>query len=423
MLYLLAAAWRRPAQTTSRPRRGSRGRPAALAAALLLWSGAPSAEVRVDGERLLVDGRPFQVRGAAGTDRLAELKLLGANTVRTYGEDPGPVLDAAAAVGLKVIAGFWLEHPRRGFDYADRRQVEAQLERLAGTVERYRHHPALLLWGLGNEVEAELADPAAVWPAIEEAARLVKRLDPAHPAMAVLAETGEDKVRRLAAAAPSIDVLGVNSYGDALPSLPGRVRAQGWRGPLLVTELGPLGQWQAGRTAWGAAIEPSSTEKARLLARHLAPLERATAGQIVFFWGQKQEVTPTWHGLFLAEGEWTQPLEAMAAAWQGRTPGGNRAPRIDAFALSPDARQASLSAQDPDGDRLAVAWRILAESTRLGVAGDAEPVPADHSAALAAAGAEGARIGALPAGRYRLFVTVRDGRGAAAVANLPFEVR
>jgi len=313
-----------------------------------------------------------------------------------------------------------LEHPRRGFSYADRNQVDAQLARLRDLVLRHRDDPALLLWGIGNEVEAELADTSAVWPAIDEAARLVKSLDPAHPTLAVLGETGRDHVTRLRRAAPGIDVLGVNSYGDGLLTLAARVRAQGWSGPLIVTELGALGQWQAAKTPWGAAIEPTSTEKAARLRRYLAALAPETGGQLLFLWGHKQEVTPTWHSLLLPGGEWIEASEVMAEAWRGTTPGGNRAPRIAGLRLTAPDR-AELDAIDPDGDALSVEWRLLEESTDLRKAGDAEAVPPDRSAALHEAGMRGVRVGPLGRGNYRLFVTVRDGRGAAATGNLPFQ--
>lgn len=392
-----------------------------LAALALLPLVPASAQVLVRDRTLVVEGRPFPVRGAAGLTRLADLKALGATVVRTYGEPPGPVLDEARRVGLKVIVGFWLEHPRRGFDYGDAAQRTAQLDRLRAMVRQYRNHPALLLWGLGNEVEAELADHAAVWPAIGEAARMVRMEDPSHPRMAVLAEAGGDKIARLMRAAPDIDVLGVNSYGEALPSLAQRVRAQGWQGPLIVTELGAIGQWQAPRAPWGAAIEPSSTAKAGMLAQLLSRLG-GTDGQVLFFWGQKQEVTPTWHGLFLPGGEWVQALEVAATAWGGATPGGNRAPRIEALRWMDDAT-AQVVTTDPDGDRLTIRWTLLAEQTVLGVAGDAEAVPPEFATALGPNGAAMMRVGALPPGRYRLFVTVTDGRGAGASGNLPFERR
>jgi len=391
---------------------------------------ASAADVTVKGTAIVVDGQPFVVRGGAGGEQLTLLKGLGATTVRSYGGDPGPLLAEAERIGLKVIIGLWLEHPRRGFDYRDRRAVEAQLAAIRATVEQYRGSPALLAWGIGNEVEAELADPSPVWPAIEEAAKLVKSLDPHHPTMAVLQETGADKVRKIKAQAPSIDILGVNSYGDAVPSVPGRARAQGWSGPLLVSEFGALGQWQAGRTPWGALLELNSTEKAERLRRYLTALEDAGVGQILFLWGHKQEVTPTWHSLLLPTGEWTESAEAMAAAWGGTTPGADRAPRIAALTLDPGpvwprgtTARATLRAYDPDGDAIAVEWHVLEESTDLKEAGDAEMVPAGHDEALRDADNKGVTIAGLVSGHYRLFAYLRDGRGGGATVNLPFQVR
>lgn len=405
---------------------------------LLLFSAAaaPSSAqdavpaVTVQGERILIGGKPFPIRGAAGQSRFDLLRQLGATTIRTYGDESGFVLQEAQKHGLKVIAGFWMEHPRRGFDYKDRAAVDRQLARLAAFVERFKSHPALLMWGIGNEVEAELADDSLVWPAIEQAARLVRQRDPKHPAMAVLAETGTDKIVKLRRHAPSIQVLGINSYGEALPSVAERARSQGWMGPLLLTEIGALGQWAAKRTAWGAAIEPSSDEKAVLLARYLTILEPQSQGQLVFYWGQKQEVTPTWHSLLLQSGEWLQSAEVLAAAWGGRTPGGNRAPRIDRLRFVQDNEwngdatgHAEVAVHDPDGDPLGVVWTVMAESTDLRSSGDAEAVPPSFPQALREPGPKGVGIAGLKPGQYRLFVTVRDGRGAAATANLPFRVK
>lgn len=382
------------------------------------------------GQTILVDGKPFTVQGAAGHERLDLLKQLGGNTIRTYGAEEAWVLDEAHKHGMKLILGFWLEHPRRGVSYRDPAFVKAQLDRLAGFVEKHKKHPALLMWGIGNEVESELADDAEVWPGIEAAAKLVKRLDPAHPTLAVLAEAGNNKVAKLKAAAPSIDILGVNSYGEGLPSLPGRVRQQGWTGPLIITELGPRGQWQAAKSPWGAFIEPSSSEKAALLARYLPALSPpATNGHLVFLWGHKQEVTPTWHSMLLSSGEWTETAEALAKVWRGHTPGGNHAPRIKQFGLTHAAiwpanvaGRAKLEAEDPDKDMLKAEWLVMAESTDLRVAGDKEAVPAAFPRATLGGDLNGVSIQGLNPGRYRLFLVLRDGKGAAATANLPFTV-
>ncbi|MEP9366525.1 glycoside hydrolase family 2 TIM barrel-domain containing protein [Xanthobacter sp. VNH20] len=401
--------------------------------------------VTVRGTELLLDGVPFVPNGAAGVKRLADLKATGANVVRTYGQDPGEILDSAQRAGLKVIVGFWLEHPRRGFNYGDRAAAESQLADLQRMVERYRTHPALLLWGVGNEVETELtaAEAEPVWPAIEQAAKLVKTLDPAHPVMAVLADTGTDKVETLKRLAPSIDVLGLNAYGDSVLTIVGRARTQGWTGPIIVTELGAIGQWQAGKTAWGAPIEPTSTAKADQVRRYLSVLKQSHTGALPFYWGQKQEVTPTWHSLFVPSGEWTETVEAMAESWGGKPPadpkakldgglpmGANHAPRILSLQLrGPNSFdhaggvQVALAATDPDGDPLKAEWQIMGETPVRGVGGDAEPVPPAFPEALHDPTLNGVRIQGLAAGHYRVFVTLRDGRGAAATGNIPFEVR
>ena len=397
---------------------------------LLLAAALPArADVRVEGTRLLVDGKPFQAHGVAGWGNLDMLHGLGVTTIRTYGDNGEDVLDAAQRLGLKVILGFWLEHPRRGFDYNNPAHVEPQMARLRDFVLAHKDHPALLMWGIGNEVESELTDDSQVWPAIEEAARLVKSLDPDHPTLAVLAETGADKVAKLKAQARSIDVLGINSYGESVPSVPARARAQGWTGPLIVTELGAIGQWQAPKTGWGAAIEPTSTQKAVLLDKQLATIGPDSAGQILFLWGWKQEVTHTWHSLLLPTGEWQQSAEIMAAAWGGRTPGGNRAPRIAALAFANSdviapGREivARLDASDPDGDSLIVEWEIMEEQQTLLKAGDAEPELRRFPQAIRAAANNAVTLGGLAPGGYRLYVTVRDGKGAAAAGNLPFRV-
>ena len=397
---------------------------------LLLAAALPArADVRVEGTRLLVDGKPFQAHGVAGWGNLDMLPGLGVTTIRTYGDNGEDVLDAAQRLGLKVILGFWLEHPRRGFDYNNPAHVEPQMARLRDFVLAHKDHPALLMWGIGNEVESELTDDSQVWPAIEEAARLVKSLDPDHPTLAVLAETGTDKVAKLKAQAPSIDVLGINSYGEGVPSVPARVRAQGWTGPLILTELGAIGQWQAPKTGWGAAIEPTSTQKATLLEKQLSAIGPDSAGQILFLWGWKQEVTHTWHSLLLPTGEWQQSAEIMAAAWGGRTPDGNRAPRIAALAFANSdviapGREivARLDASDPDGDSLIVEWEIMDEQQTLLKAGDAEPELRRFPQAIRAAANNAVTLGGLAPGAYRLYVTVRDGKGAAAAGNLPFRV-
>ncbi|MFG1280888.1 glycoside hydrolase 5 family protein [Xanthobacter autotrophicus] len=401
--------------------------------AFLMSSSLQAAQVSVRGAEIVVDGKPFIPNGASGDARFTDLKTLGATVVRTYGQEPGEILDAAQRAGLKVIVGFWLGHPRLGFDYANRTAVTQQLETLRHMVDRYRTHPALLMWGIGNEVEVDLSpeEAMAVWPAIEEAAKLAKTLDGQHPTMAAVAEVGTDKAAQIKRLAPSIDVIGINGYSDGLLTSAKRARAQGWTGPIMLTEMGAQGHWDAPTAPWGAPLEPTSSQKADRVRRYLLAARQAGVGAMPFLWGHKQEVTPTWYSLLLPTGEWTETVEAMADIWGGTPPGGaNHAPRILALAFAGPSRlpagnetHVRLTATDPDGDSLKVEWQVMAETTVRSVGGDPEPVPPSFPEGIHDPHPAGVRIAGLPPGRYRVFVTVRDGRGAAATGNLPFEIQ
>ncbi len=407
-------------------------------------AGAPgmgaTAEVRLEQKNdtavLLLEGKPFVLKGAAGVTYLKTLAQAGATTVRTYGDDQIAVLDQAKAAGLKVVQGLWMEHPRRGFSYADPAQVEAQNARLLGAVESYKNHPALLVWGLGNEIETEVADPRPLWAAVEVMAKKIKAIDPNHPIMLTVAEIGDDKARQIREACPSIDILGVNTYGDAVLSLGERLRAQGWTKPVIISELGPVGQWQVARTSWGAPVEPTSTQKAATMKTLYDAASRTVPnllGIFPFYWGDKQEQSATWHGMLLADGTRLGVVDVLGELWTGKPPL-NRAPLIEAVHLEGDSvgsearlpvgssRQVSVSATDPDGDPLRFVWMVSAEATDLKVGGDIEAVPPAHPDTVTAISGNKAVLSVPTPGAYRLFVTVFDGHNNAATANVPFLV-
>ena len=70
---------------------------------------------------------------------------------------------------------------------------------------------------------------------------------------------------RIKARAPSLDLIGVQLYGD-IEGMQGRLRDAGWTGAYVVTEWGPTGHWESPETAWGAPIEDDASRKAALLA-------------------------------------------------------------------------------------------------------------------------------------------------------------
>ncbi|MGC4030787.1 MAG: glycoside hydrolase family 2 TIM barrel-domain containing protein [Tepidisphaeraceae bacterium] len=112
------------------------------------------------------DGKPYFIHGAGGGGSMELLKNLGGNSVRTWGaDDLGPQLDAAQKLGLSVCVGIWLGHEDRinHFNYDDPAQVARQLETAKAAILKYKDHPAVLMWGIGNEMEGSPGTKASIW--------------------------------------------------------------------------------------------------------------------------------------------------------------------------------------------------------------------------------------------------------------------
>lgn len=399
--------------------------------------------VEDDGRyRLLVNGAPFHVRGAGLENGDQEaLAARGGNAFRTWrpgtSNEPGrAVLDRAQRNGLFVALGIDVPKERHGFDFDDREAVDAVLARIRTDVLQYKDHPALLMWVVGNELNLEARNPA-VWDAVDAIAEMIHALDPNHPVMTTLAGLDPDVVEQVKARADSLDLLGIQLYGD-IAHLPAKLRESQWTGPYIVTEWGPTGHWESPETAWGAPIEDDSSTKARLIEQryrdYIASDTRQGLGSFVFLWGQKQERTPTWYGLFLSTGESTPSVDAMQRLWTGRSPG-NVSPTItpieidgqraaDSITLAPGrAHLARVVAGDADGDALDYRWSVRRESAAQTIGGDPEAVPPEVPVRLTPTDEGQVRFDAPAApGAYRLFVEVRDGKGHAAYANVPFRV-
>ena len=141
---------------------------------------------KADGYQLTVDGEPFFIKGAGlEFGHLKSLAEAGGNAFRTWrvanGErDAIDILDEADALGLKVCMGLDIARERHGFDYSDQDAVSAQNEEMMRDVVRLKDHPALLMWGLGNELNLR-AKNDGVWDAIEDLALRIKEADPDHP--------------------------------------------------------------------------------------------------------------------------------------------------------------------------------------------------------------------------------------------------
>ena len=418
----------------------------AAAACLAATAGgsfaAEHVELKRDGDAvtLVADGKPLRVKGAGGSEQLALLAQSGGNAIRTWGvgDDTQNLLDDAQKNGVQVVLGVWLDREEdQKMDYNDLDKTAAQFGRVREAVEKYKDHPAVLAWAIGNEMEGyKDGDNAAIWSHIEACAALVKRLDPNHPTMTVTAEVGGRRVASIHRLCPSIDIMGINSYGG-VASIPQRYRAAVPEGytpkPYLVTEYGPPGTWEIGRNGFDAPEEMTSTAKGELYAQIYEKLEadkELCLGSFAFTWGAKREATSTWFGMFLHDGSKLAAVDDLAAAWGGKVT--NHCPTIEPLKLAGGASgsaapgatlKVTTKVADPDGDPLKVQWTLAGEQSVLFNGGETMDATAEFPDAISAAGEDSVTV-TMPQqpGIYRLYAVVHDGKKAAATANVPLQV-
>lgn len=399
---------------------------------LLRITNAAAIPVQIrDGKMIRADA-PYFVLGAGGETRLPELKSRGANSFRTWSTDKlATQLAEAEKLGLTVCAGIWLEPECSWFSYRNPEHCERQLARVREIVLKHRNAPALLCWGLGNEVEGD-GKNAAFWQQLERLARMVKLEDPAHPTFTGLAGITADKAAGMNEHAPSLDFVGVNTYG-ALPMLRKFLVDMKWTRPWMVTEYGPQGFWERPKTPWGAPLEQTSAEKVEMIGRtYRAAIrpEGGCLGSYVFLWGQKQEATATWFGLFTRAGESIATVDLLQELWTGKT-AENRAPVVVRL-IGPDGKnavapgaafEAQVEATDPDGDKLTYRWEVMSETAKHDSKGHELPLDPIAGCAEHATGAAAKITAPSQPGNYRLFCYALDGKGHAGTANVPFQVK
>jgi hypothetical protein len=417
-------------------------RPATLALAVVMAGGAQAqnkgVEIVRDGAayRLIRNGQPYFIRGAAGCMFPERLAAAGGNSMRAG----AGALDRAGRLGLTVLAELPLGKPRLGFNYSARQQVERQEATLREIVLKHKGQPALLMWALGDELEVgtTAAERAPMWQEVNRLAEMIHRIDGGHPVITIVGDAYRRILAEIDQYCPALDAVGLDSYVDML-TVPQDLEKQGWRRPYVVTQFGPRAPWQVARTSWKVPLEDTSTEKADFYQRaYLKAVEGVPQclGSYVFEWGYHNEKTPTWYGMFLPDGSATGAVEVMTFLWKGVWPA-NRSPRIghggirvrQVGASDPAERIYSrgtrllceVDASDPGGDAVSFSWEVRPDvADNPTVSGDREEAAAPIADAIVSSDRNHAMI-RLPdkPGNYRIFVYVLDGKGAAATANVP----
>lgn len=201
---------------------------------LILWisilffalANAQVDTIGIAGRHLLLNKAPYTIKGVCynpvpkGSDKrsfesltedLVLMKEAGVNTIRIYSPvDDKSVLDEIHHAGIKVIIGI-------GYNQGGYYDI------LSGSfidyINKYKDHPAILLWELGNEYnyhpEWFEGDMKNWYQALNKAADLIHQSDVSHP---VTTAHGELPDSLALAMCPNIDVWGMNVYRDDNPT-------------------------------------------------------------------------------------------------------------------------------------------------------------------------------------------------------------
>jgi hypothetical protein len=408
-------------------------------------TSAIKVEIVEDGGnyQLLRGGKPYLVKGAGlnSTD-LESVAAHGGNSIRTWAVDHGAepaqqLLDRALALGMTVSLCLEFARERQGFDYNDPVAVARQAEQTRARVLKYKDHPALLTWIIGNELNFDFENPR-VYDAVNAISKMIHELDPYHPTTTAVAGFDTRALQAIEDRAPDLDFLSFQVYAD-LVNLPEHIKLAQFDKPYFVTEWGAVGHWEVWKTRWGAPVEHTSSQKAENYARSyrkaLQPFAGQALGNYVFLWGQKQEKTPTWYGMYLDSGEETEVVDVMHYIWNQKWPE-NRSPAVGPVSLdnktamdnvtlsSGESYQAKLEVTEPDNDPVSYFWELRPESSADQVGGDHEEVPPRISGLIEnPTSAEITLVAPEKQGAYRLFVYVYDDHNHAAHANIPFYVQ
>ncbi len=345
---------------------------------------APGGAVKVTGSRgswqLTVAGQPYTIKGltwgppaADAPTYLPDVRSMGVNTLRTWGTDSStkPLLDAAAAQGIKVINGFWLQPgggPGAGgcVDYVtDTTYKNSMLDEFAQWVDTYKSHPATLMWNVGNESVLGLqncyggagleAQRDAYTSFVNDVAKKIHAIDPDHPVTSTDAWTGAWPYYKRNA--PGLDLYAVNSYANLC-----KVRQDwidgGYDKPYIITEGGPAGEWEVPDDVNGIPDEPTDVQKADGYTRAWGCVTGhagVALGATLFHYGREHDFGGVWFNL-VPDGLKRLSYYAVKKAYTGSA-GGNTPPVITNMAVSPASaapagREFTVHAdiRDPDGD-------------------------------------------------------------------------
>jgi hypothetical protein len=399
--------------------------------------------VKVTGQKgswaLEVSGKPFYIKGVGvgnmkgknGEDYLKMAQELGANAVRTWGVDQGTqeYFDTAHKYGLMVDAGIWMNFANRDakFTYiGDNDYKKNKRKEIEDYVNKFKSHPALLMWNVGNEAiffTKDEQERVELSKFLEQMVKLVHQLDPDHPVIYTSADT--TALPYIANYVPSLDIFGMNIYGSVRISH-GKWDKSALNIPYCVTEYGPHGPWDVKKDQNGASQDEPDQGKAaiyRNMTNDIIGFKGYNLGGFVFHLGETTQESLTWWNI-------NYKLFGRSAFWEvykiytGSKPS-NLPPRITALKLSKTKGIApggavDIIAEASDNDSNPLDYQFLVSTAQEGIL--EYYVNKEVPVKFNCEGTSFRMTAPEKKGVYRLYLIVNDGYGNVAVANRSFKV-
>lgn len=275
--------------------------------------------------KLYKDGKPYVIKGAAGYTHLGTLKDIGGNTIRIWDTTRlAMILDSAKANNIAVIAGLPIANSDYMLLYNDPIKVARQLNAFKSIVNRFKSHPALLMWCIGNELDFPYKlSYNPFYRAFNELTDMIHKDDPDHPVTTTVLNFNKKYIFNIRFRC-NIDVISFNIFSRIVSFKQDlKTASLFWEGPYMFAEWGIDGPWNGTeQTAWGAYIEDTSTKKAEFYLnryeKYMPVEDTRLLGAFIFYWGHKQEGTATWFSLFDEKGAKTEAVDVIGYLWTGK---------------------------------------------------------------------------------------------------------
>lgn len=389
--------------------------------------------------KLYRNGKPFYIKGASGTGYLKEMAEAGGNTLRVYDTlNLKTLLDEAQKFNIAVIVDIPL--PTSGHAktyYSDMVTVRNLKLKVKNLVSQYKDHPSILAWNLGNELIFPLTIKNNNFIKVfNDLVDLIHNIDPNHPVSTSVSGTSRAQTLGIHLSSPKLDLIGFNAFGSItrVESVMNNIKLITNPKPYFIMEWGNHGPWEAPINIWKSILEPSSTLKSGIyneVYTSYIEADQNCLGSLAFYWGYKQEGTPTWFNIFDQYGRKSDVYYELTSLWTGKEVQ-KILPEIKRMSLNNlelnhqvfstgSVINAEITMQKAIDSTLSFHYKIFREAwgrKQWNSEIDSLRIVANNSTFSNSLKFKSPN----KEGPYRVFVTVHDLKGNFATANMPFYV-